>query len=58
MIYDLVRAGGRELAGGLADIRLEIKVTYTWGYTNDTILRHGCWTGVHISLASRTGERP
>jgi len=33
--------GGRELAGRLADIRPEIKVLYTSGYTDDTILRHG-----------------
>ena len=33
--------GGRELAGWLADIRPEIKVIYTSGYTDDAILRHG-----------------
>ena len=33
--------GGRELAGRLADIRTEIKVIYTSGYTNDAILRRG-----------------
>ena len=33
--------GGRELAGWLADIRPEIKVLYTSGYTDDAILRHG-----------------
>ncbi len=33
--------GGRELAGWLADIRPEIKILYTSGYTDDAILRHG-----------------
>ena len=33
--------GGRELAGWLADLRPEIKVLFTSGYTDDAILRHG-----------------
>ncbi len=33
--------GGRELAGWLADLRPEIKILFTSGYTDDAILRHG-----------------
>ena len=43
MLTDLVMPGmtGRDLAERLASIRPRMKVLYTSGYTDDTILRHG-----------------
>jgi PAS domain S-box-containing protein len=50
--------GGRELAGWLTEIRPEIRILYTSGYTDDAILRHGVLqrTAHFISKPYKRGE--